>query len=188
MPARRAVHHLLVWALDPRRPLRTTAHPRSRAADRPGVEGRLHRDPPESRTQDRSSDATAARRSPRSRSWAHQSRCRLLTTGGRGEPRQTRDARCHPPGRRVGSKHRLTPPRKGRQGLTPRSTPHRTPHRPTQPAAEPQTTRIPPTASAASHPPGRPTPLLNPRRRPIYTSLLGSWCFSAESVRPSSHA
>jgi hypothetical protein len=75
MPAHGPVHHLDRWTLDPRRPLRAAAHPCSRAADRPGVEGRLHSDPPESRTEDQPSDATPARRPPRSCPRAHQSRC-----------------------------------------------------------------------------------------------------------------
>jgi hypothetical protein len=53
----RSIH---VASTHSRRPLPTAAHPRSRAADRPGVEGRLQSHPPQSRTQDRSSDATAA--------------------------------------------------------------------------------------------------------------------------------
>ena len=109
MPARGAVHHLTGWTLDPRRPLRAAAHPRSRAADRPGLEGRLHSNPPEGRTQDQSPDATPARRPPRPRPRAHQSRCRLHSAGCRGEPRQARDARCHPPHRRLGGQYRLTP-------------------------------------------------------------------------------
>ena len=55
-----------------------------------------------------SSDATPARRPSRPRPRAHQSRCRLLAAGCRGEPRAARDARCHPPHRSMGGKYRLS--------------------------------------------------------------------------------
>jgi len=169
MPARRAVHHLARRALDPRRRLRATAHPRPRAADRPGVEGRLHRDPPKGGAQDQPSDATPARRPSRSSPRAHQSRCRLLAVGCRGEPRQARDARCHPPHRRLGSEHRVTPEGAG----------HTAPQRPARPDTA-RHSRPPSPKRSASHqrPPRRavhraPHGAPHPRRTPIYTSLEG---------------
>ena len=139
--------------LDPRRPLRATASACSRAADRPGVEGRLHSDPPEGRAQDQSSDATPPRRPPRPRPRAHQSRCRLLAAGCRGEPRQARDARCHPPHLRVCGQYRLTPERAGH---TTRSAPIATREgttRPTPGQPKPQRSVIPPTSTTANRPP-----------------------------------
>ena len=145
---------------------------RSRAADRPGVEGRLHSDPPEGRAEDQSPDATPARRSPRPRPRAHQSRRRLHSAGCRGEPRATRDARCHPPRRWVGGQYRLTP-------LSGDSHPLSAPHRcartrhgvsgPTKRAASPRpaVTERRPSRPLTARPHDAPTP-----RTSIYTNLL----------------
>ena len=172
MPARRAMHDLAQRTLDPRRSLRATAHPRSRAADRPGVEGRLHSHPPESRTQDRSPDATPPRRPPRSRPRAHQSRCRLHAVGRRSEPRQARDARCHPPHRRLGREHHVTPQGRGHTAPQRPSGPAKTRRRPTQPGRTPPNDQHPGNGRHREPPTGHPTAHLNPRRTPIYTSLL----------------
>jgi hypothetical protein len=183
MPARRAVHHLTSSPVDPRRRLRAAAHPRPRAADRPGVEGRLHGDPPESGAEDRSPDATPTRRPPRPRSRAHQSRCRLLTVGCRGEPRQARDTQCHPPHQRMGREHRVTP--EGR--ATPPLTGPQRPPRPDTPGqsgpAQPPNARHPANGHHREPPTGRPTAHLTARRTAIYTSLLEALLRRAGSPR-----
>ena len=75
---------------------------------------------------------------------------RLLAVGCRGEPRQARDARCHPPHRRVGGKYRLS----GLPG--PQTAPGS--HLPSYTAATSHPT-VTPTPIAAPHPgrAGRPT-------------------------------
>jgi hypothetical protein len=158
MPARQRVHHLNGWALDPRRPLRATASACSRPPDRSGVEGRLHSQPPQGRAQDQSPDPTPTRRPPRSRPRAHQSRCRLQSAGGRGEPRATCDARCHPPHRRVGAQHRLTPPETGSHPPAPPSTDPRPRHPGSRTARHRPTTPHGGSATERAHTPHTPTP------------------------------
>src|SRR5450432_776384 len=167
------MHHLTSRPLDSRWPLRAAAHPRPGPADRPGVEGRLHSNPTQDRAEDRASDAPPTRRPPRPRPRPHQSRCRLLAVGCRGQPRQARDARCHPPRQRVGSEHRVTSAGAGS---------HR-PQRPPRPAHDPTppdtagrpapNDRHPANGHDHEPPTGRPTAHLNPRKTPIYTILLG---------------
>ena len=152
MPARGPVHHLARWTLDPRRPLRAATRPRSRAADRPGMEGRLHRHPPESRTQDRTPDATPTRRPPRPRSRAHESRRRLQPSRCRGEPRHdSRRSASHttPPG------GRQVPPDTLSRGLHPLSAAHRCHHPTRRPPAHatPGITLTVVTANRPSRPP-----------------------------------
>ena len=80
MPDRGPVHERARWTVDPRRPLRAAASACSRAADRPGVEGRLHSDAAEGRAQDQSSDATPPRRPP--------------APGSAGTPKSMPTSRC----------------------------------------------------------------------------------------------